>query len=391
MPHARKLRPGAALALPPPRCGGHNGAGNAELCAGERAPVRGRSQGGQRETSRCRSRRARHAAPTGPWRGGRVRSSPGSSWWPERRPCSTRRRRSSGAHLPAQTLSCNDNWVGGGASGDWDSAANWSTGVPNGADVSACITGNANVTLTDVSSSIGALTVSAGSSLTIGAGHQFGDTEPEHLVRPAEQRVADCWRRRDVRPPRSLAERADHQLGHHHRGRHRGHRRRRRRRRQSPPRCRTTAPSASRPAAWSTETRPRRSRTTRTGVLAFGIDGPPGSPTAYGRITGSTLALGGTADPVDEDGFTPPAGAEYFVGDGPSTGTFATVSGGATADYSHADELGLIGGLPPPPPSTQRHELCSGGLALRAARRVDGGGHPDVRRRPDRVGLLLRR
>ena len=70
-------------------------------------------------------------------------------------------------------MSCNDNWVGGGASGDWDSAANWSTGVPNGTDVSACITGNASVTLTDVSSSIGALTVTAGSSLTIGAGTQY--------------------------------------------------------------------------------------------------------------------------------------------------------------------------------------------------------------------------
>ena len=73
-----------------------------------------------------------------------------------------------GSAPPSETLSCNDNWVGG-ASGDWDSAANWSTGVPNGTDVSACITGNASVTLTDVSSSFGALTVTAGSSLTIGA------------------------------------------------------------------------------------------------------------------------------------------------------------------------------------------------------------------------------
>ena len=73
-----------------------------------------------------------------------------------------------GSASPSATLSCNDNWVGGGASGDWGSAANWSTGVPNGAAVSACIAGDAAVTLTG-SSSIGALTVSAGSSLTIGA------------------------------------------------------------------------------------------------------------------------------------------------------------------------------------------------------------------------------
>ena len=48
------------------------------------------------------------------------------------------------------------------------------------------------------------------------------------------------------------------------------------------------------------------------GLLAFGIDGPPASVNAFGRITGGTLALGGTAAAVFEGGFMPPSGAEYY-------------------------------------------------------------------------------
>ena len=85
---------------------------------------------------------------------------------------------------PGRALSCNDNWTGGGPSGDWDSAANWTTGVPNGAGVDACIAGNADVTLSDASFSVGELTVSAGSSLTIGAA---ATTRPPRLARPSPQ------------------------------------------------------------------------------------------------------------------------------------------------------------------------------------------------------------
>jgi large repetitive protein len=254
-----------------------------------------------------------------------------------------------GSAPPGETLNCNDNWVGGGgAAGDWDSAANWSAGVPSGPDVGACITGNANVTLTDASSSIGALTVSPGSSLTIGAGTSAAT--PSLSISSALQNGG------------SLTVDATGSPGH--------------------PGLSLNGPITNSGTitvdgtvdiggggglvgANATATAVQNDGTIGvapgglvdgdptttitndpTGVLAFGIAGPPGTPTAYGRITGSTLALGGTADPVYEDGFTPPSGAEYVVGDGPSTGTFATVSGGATADYSQADQLGLIGGAP---------------------------------------------
>ena len=128
--------------------------------------------------------------------------------WPGRRPCSTRRRRSSAARPRAHTLSCSDSWVGGGASGDWDSAANWSTGVPNGAAVSVCITGNAARDAHRASSSIGELTVSRRQQPHHRGRRHGGPTRPhggaelEHLVRPAEQRLADRGHDRDVRPPR---------------------------------------------------------------------------------------------------------------------------------------------------------------------------------------------
>jgi Bacterial Ig-like domain (group 3) len=249
-----------------------------------------------------------------------------------------------GSAAPGQTLGCNDNWIGGGASGDWGSAANWSTGVPSGADVSACIIGNATVTLTDVSSSIGALTVAAGSSLTIGVGSS--SATPSLSISSGLQNSGSLTvgaTGTSGHPGLSLggpitnsgtitvdgtlavtssvsgggttALQNDGTIG--------------------------IAPGGLIDGDQATITNDP------TGVLAFGIDGPPGSLAAYGRITGSTLALGGTADPVDEDGFTPPSGAEYFVAGGPSTGTFATVSDGAIADYSHADQLGLIGGTPP--------------------------------------------
>jgi hypothetical protein len=287
-----------------------------------------------------------------------------------------------GSAPPGQALSCNDNWVGGGASGQWDSAANWSTGLPSGADVSACITGNANVTLADVSSSIGALTVAAGSSLTIAAGS--GSATPSLSISSGLQNSG------------SLTVGATGTSGH--------------------PGLSVSGPSTNSgtitvdgtlaisagdsvsggittavqndgtigvaPGGLVDGDRATTITNDPTGVLAFGIDGPPGSLAAYGRITGSTLALGGTADPVDEDGFTPPSGAEYFVADGPSTGTFATVSDGATADYSHADQLGLIGGAPPAATVTQVTSAVPAGspfgqpVALTAVVTAKSGGDP---------------
>ena len=98
------------------------------------------------------------------------------------------------------------------------------------------------------------------------------------------------------------------------------------------------------------------------GLLAFGIDGPPGSVAASGRITNGTLSLAGSADPVFEDGFVPPTGAEYFVDTGTSSGAFASVLHGATADYSHAGEVGLVGGGSPTATSTSVSSSVASGL-----------------------------
>jgi large repetitive protein len=89
------------------------------------------------------------------------------------------------------------------------------------------------------------------------------------------------------------------------------------------------------------------------GVLAFGISGANTSPDDYGRITGGTLTLSGTADPVFDDGFMPASGEEYAVYTGGTVGgEFTTVLHDATADYSHAGEVGLSGGAPATTTST---------------------------------------
>ena len=83
-----------------------------------------------------------------------------------------------------------------------------------------------------------------------------------------------------------------------------------------------------------------------TGVLVFGISGDNTSTAHYGFIQNGTITLGGTADPLF-NGYTPPSGMEYFVftsGASSHTGTFASILHQATADYSHTNEVGLVGG-----------------------------------------------
>ena len=82
------------------------------------------------------------------------------------------------------------------------------------------------------------------------------------------------------------------------------------------------------------------------GLLAFGIDGRPEVASDYGRISNGTLSLGGSAGLVAADGFAPSPGAEYFVDRGSSTGAFATVLHGGSADYSDPGRVGLIAGTP---------------------------------------------
>ena len=252
-----------------------------------------------------------------------------------------------GSASPSATLSCTDNWVGSGASGDWGSAANWSTGVPNGAAVSACIAGNAAVILNG-SSSIGELTVSAGSSLTI---NSPASTAPNST---ADRTMPGLTISSGLQNSGSLTVATTDTSGH--------------------PALSLSGPVTNSGTITVGGTMGLNGAGTTVvqndgiialapgglidgnqdptitngpeGTLAFGIDGPPGSSGADGRIAGTTLVLGGTADAVFEDGFVPSSGAEYIVDDGPTAGTFAAVSGGATADYAHADQLGLVGGAP---------------------------------------------
>ncbi len=106
------------------------------------------------------------------------------------------------------------------------------------------------------------------------------------------------------------------------------------------------------------------------GLLAFGISGAPNASAAYGRITAGALSLGGTVDPVFEHGFAPPAGSEYVVDTGASSGSFATVLQGATADYSHAGEVGLIGGGPPTATTTSLTTSAPTGLPFEQSVRL---------------------
>lgn len=269
-----------------------------------------------------------------------------------------------GSAPPTEALSCNDSWTGTSPSGDWDSAANWSTGVPNGTGVDVCISGNANVTLSDATHSVGELTVSAGSSLTIGTAATIGDATPAGTstnggtpvtAGPSEAGSAApsltivSGLQNDGAVNIAATGASDH------------------------PGLTLDGPITNTGTltvdgtvdVGNSATALRNDGTIGVaagglinvdgastvtnepdGLLAFGINGPPDATSSYGRITNGTLVLGGTVDPVLENGVTPPTGAEYFVRTGPSTGTFATVLDGATADYSHADEVGLVGGAP---------------------------------------------
>jgi hypothetical protein len=192
---------------------------------------------------------------------------------------------------------CDDAWTGGAGTTAWSSATNWSAGVPDHADVRACILGDATVVVPDASFSVGTLAVSAGSTLDIGAGGSGGVTAATLAVSSGLVNDGTV-----VVAPGGLIH-----LG--------------------------------RAATLTNEP---------DGLLVFGIDGAPASATGYGRITNGTLSLGGSADPVFADGYAPAPGEEYFVYRGTSTGAFATVLNGATADYSHPDEVGLTVGAPAP-------------------------------------------
>ena len=251
--------------------------------------------------------RAPHAASTGPWRGGPGAVVAGLLVVAGTTTVFDASSAVLGSALPGDTLSCNDNWVGGGASGDWDSAANWSTGVPERRG-RQCLHRRRRerdadrwVVLHRRAHGVGrqqphhrcrhqvrptpSLSISSGlqnsGSLTVGATGTSGHpglslngpiTNSGTITVDGTMAIGG-----GAGGGGAAAVQNDGTIG--------------------------VAPGGlvdGDPATTITND--------PTGILAFGIDGPPGSLTAYGRITGSTLALGGTADPVDEDGFTPPAG-----------------------------------------------------------------------------------
>ncbi len=283
-----------------------------------------------------------------------------------------------GSAPPTEALSCNDSWTGGGPSDDWGSAANWTTGVPNGNGVDACINGNANVALSDASYSVGELTVSAGSSLTLGtptttAGATTGGgpatATPSDAESTSPSLTVSSGLQNDGAVTVAAMGTSDHPvlilngqitntgtltvdgtvgIG------------------SSSTSVRNDGTIGVAPGGHINVDGTSTVTNEPDGLLAFGINGPPSATASFGQITNGTLVLGGTVDPVFENGVTPPTGAEYFVRTGPSTGTFATVLHGATADYSHADEVGLVGGAPATATVTSVESSIPTGLALGA-------------------------
>jgi hypothetical protein len=270
-----------------------------------------------------------------------------------------------GSPPPAETLSCNDSWTGAGPTADWNSAGNWTAGVPNSTSVEACISGDAAVLLPDGSFSIGELTVSAGSSLAIGTGATGASLsvssglQNDGALTVGPTGTSGTTATTDPTATPSTSGQAGLTL--------------------DGPITNTGTLTVDGMVAIGTTVSTTVSNTTALsndgtigiapggqinmdgsstitnepdGLLAFGIDGPSSSVADYGRITDGTLSLAGSADPVVENGFTPSPNAEYFVDTGTSKGTFTSVLHGATADYTHPGEVGLTGGAPPVVTST---------------------------------------
>jgi hypothetical protein len=241
-----------------------------------------------------------------------------------------------GSAPATEALSCQDSWVGTSPSGDWGSAANWSTGVPDGTSADACIAGNVRVSLSG-SFSVGELTVSAGSSLTLASGDTTSLTVSSGLQNDGSLTVAAegasgqpaLALQGAVTNTGTLTVDGTVGIGG-----------------ESPTAVSNDGIIGVAPGGQLDLDASATVTNEPDGLLAFGIDGPPGDPTSSGRIAGGSLTLGGSAAAVDEGGSAPPAGAEYVVDSGAFTGTFASVTGGATADYTHTDEVGLVGGGP---------------------------------------------
>jgi Big-like domain-containing protein len=245
----------------------------------------------------------------------------------------------------AADSSCQDTWTGAAGTTDWNTATNWSTGVPDSTSVHACITGHVTVLLGDASLSVGELTVSAGSSLTIGTGGTGATSASLHVSSGAENDGtltvpsgnADSGLTLDgpVTNTGTLTVAGTVTVG------------------------ATVATTLTNdgtvgvaPGGLLTMGASSTITNESDGLLAFGVDGPPTSTPDYGRIADGMLSLAGSADLVFDNGFTPAPGSDYVVDTGASTGAFTTVLHNAAADYSHTGEVGLTGGAPATATST---------------------------------------
>jgi hypothetical protein len=242
------------------------------------------------------------------------------------------------------SLSCTDTWTGGAGTTDWGTGGNWSSGVvPDAPGVDACIPGAATVLDQNSSIIVGELTVAKGSSLTVAtrvapdAGYAgatlsvvsgldnagtltAGPSAPSRTTLNVDVPVTNTGAL-EVFGTLTLGAAASSSL--------------------------TNAGTLGiAPGAVIDLEKSSTLTNASNGLLAFGLAGPPTSASAYGRILHGSLSLDGSVAPVFEDGFVPSPGVEYVVATGSFTGTFANVRNDATADYSHPDALGLVGGAP---------------------------------------------
>ena len=240
-------------------------------------------------------------------------------------------------------LGCTDQWTGGGGTSDWGTGANWSTGVPDGTAVDVCIPAGATVVVGRGSFSVGELTVSRGSALTVGPAATAGATptgaslavaagaenDGTLAAEPSGTGAASLILDGPITNTGALEADGSVVIG------------------DAVASTLTNSGTVSvAPGSVLDLASSSTATNTSAGLLAFGIDGPPTAASDYGSITNGSLSLGGSADPVFDDGFTPSPGSEYDVYTGSYSGTFAAVRNDAEADYSRPGGVGLVGGAP---------------------------------------------
>ncbi len=226
--------------------------------------------------------------------------------------------------------------------------------MPDGTGVDVCIAAGATVVVRRGTFSVGELTVSRGSALTVGAAATAGTAAtaaPGDGDRADRRKPGGRRRRGERRDPhrRALRHRRgepDPRRTHHQHGGPRGRRLGRHRERGGVDADQLGHRRRRRPAACSTSRAPRPRRTRPPASSPSGSTGrPPPRPTTAASRTGRSRSAGART-PCSTPGSPPPPGSEYDVYTGSYSGTFATVGHDAKADYSRPGDVGLVGGAP---------------------------------------------